>query len=89
MRINFKEHTWLFRFIIWLDRGLNVMTGGTFQECLSTRAYVQAEEKGSKLWLKTRSVINWIFWDGHCRDSFIWEMGLKRKFIEKHKHLEK
>jgi len=86
MKLNFKEKTLLFRFVIWLDRGLNILTGGSFQECLSTRTYILSEnEKGTKgNWTKVRDVINWMFWENHCRDSFEWEMKLKQDFIDKY-----
>ena len=83
MRLNFKEKTLIFRFVIWLDRGLNILTGGSFQECLSTRAYIKATT-GNKLWVRIRNSINWLFWEGHCEDSFVWEMDLKQAFIAKY-----
>jgi len=93
MRLNFKEKTIAFRLIIWLDRGLNVITGGSFQECLSTRSYIQAEKAkplyNRKRWEKVRNAINFLFWDGHCKDSFKWEMQLKKDFIKKHEELLK
>ena len=93
MRLNFKEKTFGFKFVILMDRALNVMTGGTFQECLSTRSYIQAEIAKPLYrraqWVKVRDCINWMFWDGHCYDSFKWEMGLKKLYIDKHKDLLK
>ena len=87
MKLNFKQNTFGFKFIIWLDRGLNVITGGSFQECLSTRAYVKAENTKSKKWIKIRNAIDWMFWDGHCKDSLEWELQLKHHWINKHKGL--
>ena len=86
-----SENTILFRFIIWLDRGLNVLTGGSFQECLSTRTYILSETltgNWGKWWIKVKHAIDWLFWEGHCYDSFIWEMQLKQDFIDKHTELK-
>ena len=79
--------TFGFKLVIWLDRGLNVITGGSFQECLSTRAYVQARLTNKKHWVKIRNAIDLMFWEGHCKDSFKWELKLKQEWIEKHKGL--
>jgi hypothetical protein len=87
MKLNFKQHTFAFKFIIWLDRGLNVITGGSFQECLSTRAYVMTEKTNSKKWIVIRDAINWMFWEGHCRDSLEWELNIKQQWIIKHRSL--
>jgi len=91
MQLNFKEKTFGFKFVILCDRGLNVITGGTFQECFSTRSYIQAEIAKPlykrKRWVSIRNAINWMFWDGHCYDSFKWEMKLKQDYINKNKGL--
>lgn len=87
MKLNFKQNTFAFKFIIWLDRGLNVITGGSFQECLSTRAYVKAEITNSKKWVFIRNAINRLFWEGHCKDSLEWELQLKKDWIIKHRSL--
>jgi len=42
MKLNFKNAKLLSKFIIWLDRGLNFITSGSFKERLSTCFYVQA-----------------------------------------------
>ena len=90
MKIDY-EKAYLGRWIIWLDRGLNILTGGSFQECLSTRTYILAETsstlKSRERWCKVRSAINFLFWEGHCKGSFLWEMKLKREFLNKYKQL--
>ena len=89
MRIDFDKNTFVGNAIIWLDRGLNICTGGSFQECLSTRSFIMSETTDLKKWKYVRDAINWAFWEGHCEDSFLWEMKLKQTFITKHKYLIK
>ena len=81
-----KEGTLLFKILIGLDRLLNVVTGGSFQECLSTRSHLRAIE-GKPHWVRIRNAIDWVFWDGHCKDSFKWEMKIKKEYIIKHGYL--
>ena len=87
-----KEHTLLFKILIGLDRLLNVITGGSFQDCLSTRAYVNAQEKpvGFVLtfWRAVENGINLLFFDkDHCKNSFIWECSIKEAWLLKHEEL--
>ena len=81
-----KEGTLLFKILIGADRMLNVVTGGSFQECLSTRSHLRAIE-GKPHWIKIRNIIDWMFWQGHCEDSFKWEMRIKSEYIAKHNNL--
>ena len=81
-----KEGTLLFKILIGADRMLNVVTGGSFQECLSTRSHLRATE-GKLHWVRIRNAIDWMFCDGHCEDSFKWEMRIKQEYIAKHNHL--
>lgn len=87
MKIKLKQHTTAFKILIWLDRGLNVITGGSFQECFSTRAYINHTK--SNLWFKIMLAIDWMFWDGHCKDSLKWELRIKSDWIAKNKGLLK
>ena len=84
-----KEGTKTFKFAIAIDRLFNVVTGGSFQECLSTRAYIQAAQLGSnrQRWVKIRNIIDRCFWDGHCKDSFIYEMRIKSEYVANNKNL--
>lgn len=81
-----KEKTFLFKFIITLDRLLNVCTGGSLQECLSTRAYVKAKTN-SKMWIKIEKFIDTIFTKGHCKESFKWEYQIKQDYVNRNKRL--
>ena len=85
------EGTFIFNAAIAIDRFFNFCTGGSFQECFSTRAYIQSIKSkplyNRKRWLNIRSVIDWLFWEGHCEDSFHWEMRIKAEYIKKHQHL--
>lgn len=82
-----KEKTFGFKFIMVLDRVLNVLTGGSFQEFLSTRAYIKSELSTSKYWHKLRNAIDAIFYKGHCRDSFEYEMQIKKDWRDKYINL--
>jgi hypothetical protein len=82
-----NEDTILFKILIALDRLLNVLTGGSFMICLSTRAHKRSLT-GDLKWLIIRNRINWMFNDNeHCENSFRWEMRLKKEWYEKHKDL--
>ena len=93
MKLNFStiEKSFIFKLVILLDRTFNVLTGGTFQECFSTRTYINSETAtplyNRDFWVKIKNAINWVFWDGHCKDSFEWELNLKRLYIAKNSHL--
>jgi hypothetical protein len=84
------EKTFGFKFLITVDRLFNVCTGGSLQECFSTRAYIQSRYATSKqkTWIKVRKIIDKLFWEDHCKESFKWEMQLKRTYVAKYKHLE-
>lgn len=89
MRLNFDEDGFVFQCVILADRMLNVLTGGTFQICLSTRAFIKAEVTTLNRWQYLKAAINWVFWEGHCQDSFEWECELKEAYVAKHLHLRR
>ena len=86
-----QEGTKLFNAAIAIDRMFNFCTGGSWQECFSTRAYKQAQLAKplykSRRWEKIERAIDYAFWPGHCRDSFLWEMRIKEKYVKDNKHL--
>ncbi len=81
--------SFLFMVLINLDRLLNVLTGGTFQECLSTRTYRNSVTKDSKFWKGLHKTIDRLFfWDNeHCKESFEWEVNLKLEYYYDNKAL--
>jgi len=86
-----QEGTKLFNAAIAIDRMFNFCTGGSWQECFSTRAYRQAQQAkplyNQQRWERIESAIDLVFWQGHCRDSFLWEMRIKQKYRADNKHL--
>jgi hypothetical protein len=86
-----QEGTKLFNAAIAMDRMFNFCTGGSWQECFSTRAYKRSRMGkpiyNRKRWRKIAMAIDYVFWQGHCRDSFLWEMRIKQKYINDNKHL--
>jgi hypothetical protein len=88
-----KQDTFLFNAEIATDRFLNFLAGGSFQECFSTRAFIRSQiakpRRIQNNWIKVRNLIDRMFWDGHCEDSFKWEMKLKQTYITAHKYLIK
>ena len=62
----------LFDALLWLDRAVNVLLGGTFRETLSARAH-RSDVKDHPYWGWTASFINTLFfWQpDHCRKQ--WE----------------
>ena len=58
--------------LLWLDRAINVLIGGSFNETLSARAH-RSDEKNHPYWGWTASFINTLFfWQpDHCRKQ--WE----------------
>ena len=82
-----NENTLLFKFLISLDRMANVLHGGGFQECISTHAY-RRHRGGSKYWTRVMRVIDFLFRDDvHCKNSFEWEIELKRTYVKDNEHL--
>ena len=76
-----NKNTLLFKFLIALDRLVNVLHGGGFQECISTRAY-RRSLAGSWYWTKAMHGINFLFRDkDHCKTSLRWELRVKRDYI--------
>lgn len=81
-----------FQILIALDRLLNVLTGGSFMICLSTRAYIRAQSAKPmyrrKQWVKVENAINWLFFDSsHCKNSYLWEVRIKEKWLADNKEL--
>lgn len=62
----------LMGFLLWLDRCINVLLGGSFDETLSSRAH-RMEVSGHPYWGWTARAIDWLFfWEpDHCRKQ--WE----------------
>jgi len=58
--------------LLWLDRAVNVLLGGTFRETLSARAH-RSDVKDHPYWGWTAAAINMLFfWQpDHCRKQ--WE----------------
>lgn len=58
--------------LVWLDRLINWMLGGSFYETLSARAH-RADAKNQPYWGWTASFINLLFFweEDHCRKQ--WE----------------
>ena len=86
-----KEGTKLFNAAIAIDRMFNFCTGGSWQECFSTRAYKHAQSAkpmyNRERWQTIELFIDRMFWDGHCQDSFKWEMKIKQQYINNNRHL--
>ena len=83
-----KVKTLLFEALISIDRMFNLFTGGGFQETFSTRCYINAKMKtGGKVkasWVNIEKLIDWAFWEHHCKYSFEFEMRLKREWAIKY-----
>ena len=62
----------LMGFLLWLDRCVNAVLGGSFGETLSARAH-RMEVSGHPYWGWTARAIDWLFfWEpDHCRKQ--WE----------------
>lgn len=60
--------------LIWLDRVVNWMTGGSYYETLSARAH-RADAKDQPYWGWTASFINLLFfWQkNHCKEQWEYE----------------
>jgi len=83
-----KVKTLLFKALISIDRMFNLFTGGGFQETFSTRCYINAQMKPpgkvKSVWVKIEKLIDWMFWEYHCKYSFEFEMRLKREWAIKY-----
>lgn len=77
-----KYGYWM-RLVLILDMTLNVVTGGELGVCFSTRVYLNSAD--SDMWFKIMLLIDKVFWEGHCRDSYLWEIECKRSWIEFYK----
>lgn len=66
--------TRLLDFLIWLDRVVNVLLGGSYHETLSARAH-RSDEKNHPYWGWTASAINALFFwqEDHCRAQWEYE----------------
>jgi hypothetical protein len=84
-----KEGSFVFNVVINIDRLFNIVTGGELGTCFSTRAHVRAQTAKPmykrKRWVKIEKAIDKLFWQGHCRDSLLWERKIKRVWLEKYK----
>lgn len=81
-----NEHTYGFKILIAIDRTFNVLTLGDIGVTFSTRSHINAQT--SKTWGKIESIINACFFDdNHCKGSFLWERGVKQKWLDDTKSL--
>lgn len=66
--------SWPLRFLLWLDRTINVLIGGSFNETLSARAH-RMDVKDHPYWGWTAGFIDTLFFwqDGHCRKQWEYE----------------
>ena len=60
------------QFLLWLDRVVNMLLGGSFNETLSSRAH-RMDVKDHPYWGWTARAIDWLFFlePDHCRKQ--WE----------------
>jgi hypothetical protein len=60
------------------------LLGGSTYQTISSRAYIESEE-GSKGWMRTRKVINTIFFfqEEHCREAWEAEVFHAKKTLER------
>ena len=79
-----KEKTVLFKILINLDRLFNILTGGDLGVCFSTRAYINSVKSGG-YWEDVRAVIDYCFWDNHCKESYLWEYYVKARWLKDNK----
>jgi len=70
--MRFKRFLW--QLLIWLDQGVNVMTGGYADETLSARTW--RNRMKSKGWARLHKIIDGIFfWEyEHCYESYVNEV---------------
>lgn len=87
------ENTLTFRILINLDRLLNILLGGDIGVCLSTRAHIQSERlpasKKKEMWVFVRGLIDTIFWENHCEQSYEWEIKLKQAWVDANRLIPK
>lgn len=64
----------LLKALVWADRAINVLIGGSFNETLSSRAH-RMDVKDQPYWGWTASAINALFfWQpGHCKAQWEYE----------------
>lgn len=68
--------SWLLRFLLWLDRVVNVLLGGVYSETLSARAW-RMDVKDHPYWGWTARAIDLLFfWQpDHCRKQWEYEQA--------------
>jgi hypothetical protein len=79
-----KKYTFIFKVLIVMDYMLNVLTGGGFDTCFSTRSYINSQRAHNKeWWTKVRNLVDKVmFEEDHCLKSYAWEMNHKRKWVK-------
>jgi len=75
----FDESKYWFKVMICINCLFNGVTGGDWGVCFSTRTYINSRK--SKKWDKVRLLIDAIFWKNHCKDSYLWEIKVKKRWI--------
>ena len=66
------------QWVLWLDLGLNVSTGGYAAELFSSRCYRRRIETDAPGWHRLEFLVNVIFfWQpDHCENSFLYQKAL-------------
>ncbi len=78
-----NQKTLLFKLLIVLDYLFNVLTGGGFQTCFSTRCYINSQRHSNKKrWIRIRNIVDKIMCEeNHCLKSYAWELHSKLQWI--------
>jgi hypothetical protein len=76
------EYGYWMKLALGFDLLFNVLTGGEVGVFFSTRSYLNARDESRKWWVITRNVIDYMFWEGHCKDSYLWERSRKQEWID-------
>lgn len=65
------------KFLLWLDRVVNLFLGGIYNETLSSRAY-RMKVKKQPYWGWTADAVDWIFfWEpNHCLNQWRREVAM-------------
>ncbi len=81
-----SEKTLIFKLLIVFDYLFNVLTGGGFDTCFSTRAHINAERYSGeprRKWQKIRQAVDLIMLEeDHCKKSYQWELERKHRWIK-------
>jgi|GEM_PF-3168321 len=81
-----NEKTLLFKILIVFDYAFNVTTGGGYQTCFSTRAYLREQTTGKKRWVFIRKAVDKIMLEKHhCKHSYYWERQRKQQWLAENK----